>query len=165
MRVALDAGVVAHHHRAQLGDAAHVVAAEVDQHQVLGPLLGIGPQLRLQRAVLLGRAPAAAGARDRAHVDAAVLEAAEDLRRRADQHRALAAQEEEIGARIDQPQVAVDRERVDLQRDTELLREHHLEDVARLDVLLGPLHHLVKRLARGAAAHVHRRPQRLAGGR
>ena len=28
--------------RAGLGDAAHVVTAQVDQHQVLGPLLGIG---------------------------------------------------------------------------------------------------------------------------
>ena len=131
---------------------------------MLGPLLRIGPQLGLERAVLLGRAPAAARARDRAHVDAAVLEAAQDLRRRADQHRPLAAQEEEIGAGIDQPQVPVDRERVDLERDAELLREHHLEDVARLDVLLGALHHLVERLARGAATHVHRRAQRLAGG-
>jgi hypothetical protein len=48
-----------HLHGADLGDAAHVVAAEVEQHQVLGALLGIGQQLDLQRGFVLLRRDAA----------------------------------------------------------------------------------------------------------
>ena len=39
--------------RAVAGHAAHVVAAQVDQHDVLGPLLGIGQQFLGQPAVFL----------------------------------------------------------------------------------------------------------------
>ena len=44
---------------------AEVVAAEVDQHQVLGPLLGVGEQLGAERGVLLRGRAARAGAGDR----------------------------------------------------------------------------------------------------
>ena len=53
-----DVGVALDHQRsfgldrADLGDAADVVAAEVDEHDVLGALLGVGQQLGLERAVL-----------------------------------------------------------------------------------------------------------------
>jgi hypothetical protein len=50
VRVALDHHLVGHHHRAGLGDAADVVAAQVDQHQVLGQLLGIGLEFGFQPA-------------------------------------------------------------------------------------------------------------------
>ena len=40
-------------HGADLGDAADVVAAEVEQHQMLGALLGIGQQLVGERLVLV----------------------------------------------------------------------------------------------------------------
>src|SRR3546814_4975516 len=39
-------------HRAWRGDAADVVAAQVDQHQVFGPLLRISEQLGFERGVL-----------------------------------------------------------------------------------------------------------------
>ena len=42
-----------------IGDAAHVVAAQVDQHDVLGPLLGIGQELFGQRPVFGFVGPAA----------------------------------------------------------------------------------------------------------
>ena len=45
------------------GDAADIVAAEVEQHQVLGALLGIGEQLGLQRLVLLAASRRAGGCR------------------------------------------------------------------------------------------------------
>ena len=45
VRVALDHRVLAHAHAADLRDAAHVVAAQVDQHHVLGALLRVGEQL------------------------------------------------------------------------------------------------------------------------
>ena len=59
--VALDDHHVGELDAAELGDAADVVAAQIDEHHVLGPLLGIGQQLLGQPAVLLvGRAAAAA---------------------------------------------------------------------------------------------------------
>ena len=66
--------------RADLGDAADIVAAEIEQHQVLGALLGIGEQLG-------GRAPGprsasrrAARAGDRADRHLAVAQPDQDLR-------------------------------------------------------------------------------------
>ena len=49
--VALDAEEFRHLDAADLGHPAHVVAPQVHQHQVLGPLLGVGQQLRFQGLV------------------------------------------------------------------------------------------------------------------
>ena len=49
--------------RPVLAHAAEVVAAEVDEHHVLGPLLGVGEQLLGDRAVLLGGVRRAAACR------------------------------------------------------------------------------------------------------
>ena len=49
--VALDHHQLAHLDGARLADAAQVVAAQIHQHHVLGPLLGISQQLRLQGQV------------------------------------------------------------------------------------------------------------------
>ena len=65
VRVALDLHQPRHADRARLGDAADVVAAEVDQHDVLGALLLVGEQARGQRFVLLGRVAARHRAGDR----------------------------------------------------------------------------------------------------
>ena len=74
--------------RADLGDAADVVAAEVEQHQVLGALLGVGEQLVGERAVVLGRRAARPGAGDRADGDLAVAHPDQDLGARADDREA-----------------------------------------------------------------------------
>ena len=50
-------------HAADLRHAPHIVASEVEQHQMLGALLGIGEQLGRQRLVLLRRGSAAAACR------------------------------------------------------------------------------------------------------
>ena len=64
--VMLDRHHVADLHRAEIGDAADVVAAQIDQHHVLGPLLRIGQQLLGQAAVFLVRlAPRRAPAKGR----------------------------------------------------------------------------------------------------
>jgi hypothetical protein len=154
--VALDHAELVDAHGSHLRHATDVVAAEIDEHQVLGPLLGIGEQLGLERPVLLGGLSARPRPGDGTHVDLPPVESHEDLRRCADQHRSFAAHEEQVRARIDDAQVAVDRKGVHLERDPELLGEHHLEDVAGLDVLLGALHVLVERLPRTAAMEVHR---------
>ena len=71
---------------ADLGDAADVVAAEIEQHQVLGALLGIGEQhfgLSAWSSASVGATAARAG--DRADGDLAVAHAHEDLGARADE--------------------------------------------------------------------------------
>ena len=47
--------------RARPADPPEVVAQDVDDHHVLGPVLGAGQQLGRERPVLLGRLPRAAG--------------------------------------------------------------------------------------------------------
>ena len=65
LAVALDEKLIGDFDRADLGDAADVVAAEIEQHQMLGALLRIGQQFFLQRLVLMRRraAPPRAGNR------------------------------------------------------------------------------------------------------
>ena len=68
-----------------IGDAADVVAPQVDQHDVLGSLLGVGQQLLGQGAVLGLVGAAAPRARQRPDRHHAVLDPHQDLRRAADQ--------------------------------------------------------------------------------
>ena len=82
--VALDRHELRHLHAAEAADAPEVVAAEVDEHDVLGPLLLVGEQLALEARRPRGRRAARARARDRARLDAPALDAHEDLGRGAD---------------------------------------------------------------------------------
>ena len=132
---------------AHVRDAAHVVAAEVDQHQVLGALLGVGQEVGFVVGVLGGRLAAAARSRDGQHEGAALrpagLDARQHLGRGADQREALAGrvqavhiEVEEVRARVDLPERAVQVELVAREGHREALAQDHLEDVALDDVLL-----------------------------
>jgi len=55
------------------------VAAQVDQHQVLGALLRVGQQLGIECRVGLGRGAALAGAGDGPHGELAALQPHQDL--------------------------------------------------------------------------------------
>jgi hypothetical protein len=83
VRIALDDEGLGHLDAAGLGDAADVVARQVDQHQVFGAFLRVGRQLGFQRLVLLGRGATRARAGQRADRDLAafgrVLLAHQDL--------------------------------------------------------------------------------------
>ena len=70
MAVIFENEAVGHLDRADLGDAADIVAAEIEQHQMLGALLGIGEKLLGQGAVLGRRlaAPPRAGDRPDGHL-------------------------------------------------------------------------------------------------
>ena len=81
VRVALDHHVFRQADGARSGDAADIVAAQVDEHEMLGDFLGVGEQFRLHGAVLGLAAPAAPRTRDRSHRDAPLLGADEDLGR------------------------------------------------------------------------------------
>ncbi|GAC1450895.1 MAG: hypothetical protein PVSMB5_38610 [Ktedonobacteraceae bacterium] len=72
-----------HVHRARTRHAAHVVAAEVDEHHVLGALFQVGEQLLLEPRVLggIGATPSRPGERPRLHAPA--LDLHELFRRRA----------------------------------------------------------------------------------
>ncbi len=125
---------------AQHGDAADIVAAEVQQHQVLGPFLGIGLELFLQGGVLLRRGAAGAGAGDGADGDLAVAQAHQDLGARTDELEAGEVQVEQEGRGVRAPQGTVEGEGIVGERRAEAMAGHHLEDIAGADVVLGPVH-------------------------
>ena len=152
VRVGLDGHERLHLDGAELADAAEVVAAEVDEHHVLGALLLVGEQVGGDRLVLLGVAAARAGARDRAGRRAAAGDGHERLGRGADDLEVLEVEEVHVRRRVDRPQAAVDGERVGVDLRGPALRGHDLEGVARVDVLDDPGDHRLERLAR----HVRR---------
>jgi len=78
--ITLDDHLLGQLHRADFRDAAGVVAAQVDQHQVLGDFLGIGQQVCFQRQILLFGGAARAGAGDGPHGDQVVLDAHQHFR-------------------------------------------------------------------------------------
>ena len=122
--------------RVVVGDPADVVAAQVHEHDVLGPFLGVGQQFLGQGPVLglVLAPPPRAG--ERADRDRPVLDPDQDLRRAADQAEVVERQVEQERAGVDDPEHAVDVERVGRGLDLEPLAGHDLEDVAGLDVFL-----------------------------
>ena len=152
--IALDHHQLGHVDRAVGADAAQIVARQVHQHDVLGTLFGVGQQLPLQRDVL-GRVRAArACAGDGAERGAVPFQPHMQLRRRADQpqrwagDQAVEVEEEHVGRGVEAAQRAVDAERLRGGSAREALGQHHLEDVARGDVLLGLPHRGHVRLRR-----------------
>src|SRR6187399_3221193 len=67
--VALDEKLIRHLDGANRGNAADVVAAEIEQHQVLGPLFRIAEQFLFQHFVLMRRCSARTGAGNWADCD------------------------------------------------------------------------------------------------
>ncbi len=133
----------------RLGAEAHhppdVVAGQVDQHDVLGDLLGVLDQLAGQPAVLLGRAAPPAGAGDGPGHHLAVAQLDHGLGRRPDHGDVGVAQEVHVRAGVDLAQDPVHVEGVGVQVEVEALGQHDLEDVAGQDVLLGHLHRVAVR--------------------
>ena len=133
--VELDLHQLVDGHAAVLAHPTEVVAAEVDEHHVLGALLLVGEQLLRDPAILLGARAARAGARDRLGADVAPAHRQQRLGARAGDLEVAEVQEVHVGARVDRPQAAVDRERLDRHRGRPALGGHDLEGVAGVDVL------------------------------
>ena len=124
--------------RAVLADPAEVVAAEVDQHHVLGALLGVVEQRLRLGAVLLLVGAARVGAGDRPRLGAAAAHLDQRLGRGAGDLEVAELEEVHVRRRVDGAQAAVDRERLDRRRRREALRRHDLEGVAGVRVLDDP---------------------------
>ena len=167
VRVALDHHELRHLDRADPGHAAHVVAAEIHEHHVLGTLLRIGLHFGRELFVLCFRPAARMRARDGPLLDTVVLEAHEHLGGGADDARLAQAQKEKIGGGIDGAKRPVDREGIRPELRVQPSRDHDLIGVTRSDVLLGLAHAFhVGRLVHGRGkallAHGH---ERLDGGK
>ena len=135
MGVAFDRHELRHAHRTGTGDAADVIAQEVDEHQVLRLLLRIARKFAGPGEVrrFVGAARTRAG--DRPGGDAAARDLDEELGRTAGEGNAGQAHEAHIGRRIGGTQRLVGAERID-RRDFEPRGEIDLIRVARGDVFL-----------------------------
>ena len=139
---------------AVVDDPPDVVAGQVHQHDMLGPLLRVLHQLRRQLpVVLVGPAPEA-GPGDGPGYDPPVDELHHRLRRGTDHAQLGVAQEVHVRAGVDLAQRPVQVEGVGVEVQLEALRQHHLEDVAGQDVLFGHVDRGPEHLGRRPPAHV-----------
>src|SRR4029079_3961439 len=141
MREAFDLHQPRHTHGARLRNATDIVPPEIDQHDVLGPLLLVGQQLLGQLGVVLRIGAAWTRAGDWMGGDDAFLDPHQQLRGRADDTVITDVEVEHVRAWVYRPQRPVNGEWVSRSRDVDSLGEHHLEDVAGRDVLPGCLDH------------------------
>ncbi|MNF62568.1 hypothetical protein D3C84_442520 [compost metagenome] len=162
-------GVAFDHHllgeldRAGAGNAADIIAAQVDQHQVLGQLLGVGEQVFLQGAVGFFSGTARTGTGDRAHGDQAILDPHQHLRRATDYVEVAEVEEVHVGGGVEAAQGTVEIDGRGLEGDRHALGDHHLHAVAGQDVFLDLPHCLLVILAGEAGAEVRFAPHRQAG--
>ena len=138
--IAVDHHVIGDFDRADPGHAAKVIAAEIDQHVMLGKLLLIGKQLVFERLVLLRRFAARTRARNREGGQAAVIQSDERFRRGAHDHISVDGEEHHVRRRVGCAEHAVRRKQAVLIRTGELPRLHGLKDIAVKDVLAGLFH-------------------------
>ena len=139
--VGLDVHQHRHLDRADLADHPDVVAEEVDDHQVLGAVLGVAGEPDPQRLVLLVGGAAGRGALDRLGLDGAVRgHQGVALRARAQQPRpgaldvVLEAPGVRRGVEVAEPEVG--RDRVEVGLGAEPVGQVDLVGVARPQVLL-----------------------------
>ena len=175
MAVALDVAVILDLHRARPAHAAQVVAAEIDEHQVLGEFLLVGQQFLLQEKVFLLGVTAPPGAGDRVRGGAPVLDGDERLGAGSHDREVqspIAVRDVEqvhVRAGVGHPQHPVDIQRVRVGVHLEALGRHHLEGLTGLDVadqlvddLRVLLHGQLRAMLRGGPAERrHGRGQRL----
>ena len=145
--VALDLHVLADGHGPRPRDPSEVVAAEVDEHHVLGSFLGVALELLGEQRVLAIVRAARTGPGDGVGGELVALDLEEQLRRCADDLEAGGPDEEQVRARVDPPQGAVEPDPVERRpgrgvvREVERLapREHDLDRLAGRDGVLGDL--------------------------
>src|ERR1019366_9742544 len=112
--------------RTEAHHATYIIASQMYQHDVLGQLLGVFGQFRLETLVLSGRGTAPTRSGNRPRGDHAVAQAHHRLGRRSHHGALLAAHKVEVRAGIDEAKDAIKVERIRLEIDIEALRKHHL---------------------------------------
>ena len=155
----LDPHELGHLDRTRGADLREVVAGEVDEHQVLGLLFGVGEQLGLEIGILLGVRAARLRAGDRMREHAATLHLDERFGRGAHDPVRLArdvfeVHEVHVRARVEAAQHAIHVERVRRGLVLEPLRDDHLEHVAVVDVQLRSVDGAEEIVAFGAMARI-----------
>ena len=147
MRIFFDDELLGDLDAADLGDAADVVAREVDQHHVFGDFLGVGQQFGGELGVQFRRGAARTGAGQRADRDFALAVAAgfiahQDFRRGTDDLHVAEIVVIHVGRRIQRAQRAVQRQRrIDVGLP-DALADLYLHQVAGHHVFLGARHRL-----------------------
>ena len=138
--IAVDHHVIGDFDRADLGNSTEVIAAQIDQHVMLGKLLLIGKQLVLERLILLRRFAARTRARNREGGQAAVIQSDERFRRGTHDLVPINGEEHHVRRGVGGAEHAVRRKQAVLIRTGELPRLHGLKNIAVKDVLAGLFH-------------------------
>src|SRR5210317_1135435 len=141
--VALNDQQVPHFYTAASGDTANVVADEIDEHQVLSPLLWIGEQLFFKGQILLHRSAPRTGTCYRPEFHRISFFSDENFGRRADLNQIPKFEIEKIRAGVNMPQGPIYRMWRELRPGMEALRQNYLKDITGQNVLPGLVDHLV----------------------
>ena len=158
-------GVAFHHHfvgerdLARFRHPAHIVTAQINQHQVLGNFLRVRQQVRFQSLVFLAVGTALARTGDGPNRDRSLLRPGENLRGRAGNMEIAQIQIEHVRRRVQITQCPVQVQRRRLERAAHALGRHHLHHVAGENILAHLLHaglELVFREFAAEIAFVHR---------
>ena len=140
MAIAFDDKLLGRAHGAHLCHPAHVVAAQIQQHQMLGQFLLIGQQIKFQRLVFVRRGPAHTGACDGAHGHFAVAQADQNFGRCADDLEAAKVEKEHERRGVGTAQRAIQRKGRQFKALRPALAGDHLKNIACADIVFGALY-------------------------
>src|SRR5690554_3093163 len=142
--IALDDHLVGELHGAGFRYSAGVVAAQVDQHQVLGDFFRVGQQFVFQRLVFGLGSAALAGAGDGAHGDFFIFHPGQDFRRGTNNVEVAQVEEVHVRRRVQYPQRTVQVQGRCLERDRHALGNDGLHYVAVQHITLDLVHRRFK---------------------
>ena len=137
-------------------DAPDVVAAEVQQHHVLGAFLFVGGKLGRVGLVGFARRPARTSPGDRPQRDGVPFLADQNLRRCADDMEVAEIVIEHVRRRVERAQRPVERQRRCVERHRQPLRQHDLHDVAGRDISLRTAHRVAESIRADLARRLSR---------
>ena len=151
--ITLDAHVLFDLNAAEFAYLADIVAPEVNKHVVLGKLLFVVQEFRFEALVLFVRRAAGTRAGKRECVQRSVFKLHQCFRGSAGYLHIVAGEEEHVRRRVGCPEHPVSVQQASVEISVKPVREHHLEYIALVDVVLRFLHHcavllLVEQLAK-----------------
>src|SRR6266516_2660620 len=141
LAVALDEELFGDFDAANFGDPPDIVAAEIEQHEMLGALLGIGEEFGFECLILARRCATWPGAGDRTDRHDATGGLHHDFRTGSGDCETAEIEKIKIWRWIDAAQSAIKRKRRQRERQRETLRQYDLKNVSGGDILLSAHHH------------------------